>query len=198
MSGLSLLWNVESRFTLLSSVLAFFGHKASRPTSGYQTMITFFISMIPSEIPIHFLLIQLVVLWIYLPYFIKKYYRRNSLLLDDSEDEQWRNNVKKGILAVGSVASFWSIFCFLKMSIENILSVYRFNSIMRRAGISSTGKHSSWSFRRLSIMLLPFAFLLKRNVNKISKVYATVPKTLKSTTANKKLKLDVYWHQNRK
>ena len=152
MSGLSLLWNVESRFTLLSSVLAFFGHKASRPTSGYQTMITFFISMIPSEIPIHFLLIQLVVLWIYLPYFIKKYYRRNSLLLDDSEDEQWRNNVKKGILAVGSVASFWSIFCFLKMSIENILSVYRFNSIMRRAGISSTGKHSSWSFRRLSII----------------------------------------------
>ena len=84
------------------------------------------------------------------------------------------------------------------MSIENIMSVYRFNAIMRRAGIPSTGKRYSWSLRRLSIMLLPFAFLLKRNVNKVSKVYATVPKTLKSTIANKKLKLDVYWHQNRK
>ena len=193
------LWQPELRFTIFSGILSFFGYKASKPPKGFQTMITFFGSMIPSELPFHFLLLQIFILYIYYP-LIKKYLNSSNNQNNEANTSNFNaiDKLKKSFFYSGLLLSIWNLFCYFNMTKENILSVARFSAIMRRAGIEKTSKTSRWGFKRLVILLFPFTFLLGRNILKTSKVYAMVPKTLKTIELSKRLKLDIYWHKNRK
>merc|ERR1712137_18069 len=105
-------------------------------------MITFFISMVPSEVPFHLLLLQILLSLYYIPKLIRKHLSHSS----DRANEQKRQEKPLFILFILSLAvSTLSSFYSSRMAIENIKSVWRFNAIMKRANVTT---RSYWNWRR--------------------------------------------------
>jgi len=77
------------------------------------------------------------------------------------------------------------------------MSGFRYRSALERAGIRATNK--GYTFARLMLLAIPLPIILTRNIErKLGETYATVPRSLRNESVLRKLKLDVYWHKNRR
>ena len=196
LSGMNLLpQSGDLIYSLSSGLLCWLGYRSRKEFSGIQNMVTFFPVMVPSEMAIHFLALQLLVTYKFFPN-IKKFIYSLEEKLSTRKTSKLIFLKENFAMIFGIIFNFFSVLIFGNLFYHNLKSISLFRNALSKAGVKQQPR--KFKLLHLVALILPLWYFLSWHIQKKTKVYGIVPKTLNATENTKKLKLDIYWHKKTK
>lgn len=166
---------------------------AAHPHRKLQNMLSFMLSMLPSELAPQMLVLQGLAAFAFV-----RWFRRSGGTVSKLSDVPSR---AVGVpVALASLAlNAASAFKLAGMARQALQSTGVFRSAFRSAGVPSPSLEHPWSAARAACAVVPVPQILGRNIEvKRGIVYANLPSGRRPDSPVKPLKLDLYWHSARK